>query len=187
MLPVGDLLTSVRYQLGDMQGVSVSDHDVIEYLNRSVALLYSVFAEHRVSVAGKHALLTVLDDGRVEVPEDFYSVRHVREKGACYCVPTPHRPPERGEYRIVGSMFEAPKGEYDFEYYRLPPRVANLNDELDVPAYLRARLLNIAVAFVKKGVGMAESEALRCCFGVAGNDLSRLTNMGPVSVWGGRA
>lgn len=187
MIPVGDLLTSVRYQLGDMQGIAVSDHDIVECVNRSATLLYSVLAEHWVNAAAKSVLLTVPDDGRVAVPEDFYSIRHVREKGACYCIPTPHRPPERGEYRIVGSMFEAPKGEYEFEFYRIPPRVTGLDDELDMPVYLRDRLLNMTVAFVKKDAGQAESEALRCCFGVAGNDLSRLTDVGPVSVWGGRA
>ena len=187
VIPVGELIASVRYVLRDMQGASWSDFEIVEALNRGALMLYLAMAERRVHIASMAVELTTTDDGIAELPKDFHSVRHVREKDAWECRPTPHPVVRPGEYRIVGDRFEALKGTYTFEYYRIPPRVVSAEDAVDAPAILRSYLADAAVALLANDRERAEQIALRCCHGVAGGDLSRLTDIGPVSVWGGRA
>lgn len=187
MISVGELIRSVRYLLRDMQGVAVSDFEIVEAINRGAALLYSRMAENSVQAAAKKVELTVKAGGQVALPADFHNVRWVFAKGGGECVPTPRPSVGPGEYRIVGDRFEAPKGAYIFEYYGIPPRVAGYEDELAVPAAVRRRLEDIVAALVGGDVDRAEQEALLCCRELAGGELTRLTDPGPVTIWGGRA
>ena len=187
MISVGELIRSVRYLLRDMQGVAVSDFEIVEAINRGAALLYSRMAENSVQVAAKKVELTVKAGGQVALPADFHNVRWVFAKGGGECVPTPRPSVGPGEYRIVGDRFEAPKGAYIFEYYGIPPRVAGYEDELAVPAAVRRCLEDIVAALVGGDVDRAEQAALLCCRELAGAELVRLTDPGPVKIWGGRA
>ena len=85
------------------------------------------------------------------------------------------------------DRFEAPKGAYIFEYYGIPPRVAGYEDELAVPAAVRRCLEDIVAALVGGDVDRAEQAALLCCRELAGGELTRLADSGPVKIWGGRA
>lgn len=186
MVSVGDLIASVRYILNDMQGVSRSDFEIVEALNRGASLLYTRMGEKFVSAAAKKTILVTVD-GDTALPFDFHNVRKVRAENGLECAPTPTVAEHAGEYRIIGDRFEAADGIYGLEYYYLPRRVASADDPMDIPNSVRPYLEEVAVALLERDAERAERSAQVCCHSLAGRELSRLHELGPVQVWGGRA
>lgn len=188
MLVVGDLIRSVRYLLRDMQGAMLSDYELIEAINRGAALLFARMAENSVQAAVKRVKITVPAAGFTSLPPDFHNVRWVAISGSARkCVPTQTPEVRAGEYRIAGERFEAPSGVYEVEYYGLPARVSGYDEELSVPNAARRFLEDVVAAMARDDVDHAEQAALLCCRELAGGELTRLADTGPVKVWGGRA
>ena len=50
-IPVVDLLMSLRYALGDMQGMNISDYELIEPINQAASKLYGVLSQRYVHAA----------------------------------------------------------------------------------------------------------------------------------------
>jgi hypothetical protein len=186
MIVTGELIASVRYILNDMQGTSRSDFEIVEALNRGASLLYTRMGEEFISVAVKKSMLVTVD-GDTALPPDFHNVRKVRAENGLECAPTPTVAEHAGEYRIIGDRFEAADGIYGVEYYYLPRRVSSADDPMDVPNSVRPYLEEIAVALLEGNAERAERGAQVCCHSLAGRELSRLHELGPVQVWGGRA
>ena len=186
MIVTGELIASVRYILNDMQGASRSDFEIVEALNRGASLLYTRMGEKFISATVKKAVVVTVD-GDTALPADFHNVRKVRGENGLKCSPTPTVAEHAGEYRIIGDRFEAADGVYGLEYYYLPRRVANADDSMDVSNSVRPYLEEIAAALLEGDAERAERSVQVCCHSLAGRELSRLHELGPVQVWGGRA
>ena len=186
MIPVSRIVASMRYSLRDMQGVNVSDFELVEAINQACALLYGRFSEKFIHTALKKTLLVVDEDGQATLPSDFVSVHRVGMNEQYYAVPEAYHPNEDGLYRIVGNNFYAPEGTYSFEYYYVPKRVTNLTDSLDIPLSLSPYIEQISIAMLGKDLAGAEQIVQLCCNVQYGGEISHLENTGPVQILGGK-
>ena len=122
MIPVSRLMTSVRYAVKDMQGVTFSDHEIIEALNVAARLLFERLGARFVWPALKRTVI-VVDHGRGTLPMDFHNIRKLTMDGG-ELRPVTGRPAE-GQYRIAGVELYGPDGGYGLEYWYIPAPVAD--------------------------------------------------------------
>lgn len=61
MIPVIDIVLSLRYELGDMQGLNIADYELIKPINRATSLLFGTLSESYVHAAVKR-LPIVIDE-----------------------------------------------------------------------------------------------------------------------------
>ena len=186
MIPVSRILASVRFALRDMQGVNVSDFEIIETINQAASLLYNKFAEDFVSTGLKKTILVVDESMQESLPSDFIGVHRVGMGDEGYASPVSYRPDMNGTYRIMGNTFYAPEGLYGFEYYYLPKRVSNLNDSLDVIPAVCPYIERIAGSMLANDLPGAVQIAALCAHSLAANDISHFNDIGPVDVLGGK-
>ncbi len=187
MIKVSDLVTSLRYALGDMQGVNLSDFQLVEALNNAAELLFSRMGQRFIYAALKKTVL-IVDDGEksTALPSDFNGVYRVGLGEQGIAEPVTYRTDCEGMYRIAGTEFYAPSGAYGFEYYYIPAKVHNLTDYIDVPENVRAYLVSIAAAVAKADLALAAQGVELCCDALAGSELSHYPEIGPVQILGGR-
>lgn len=187
MLAVSDLVTSLRYALGDMQGVTISDYELIEAVNNAARLLFSRMGQRFIFAARKKQVL-IVDDGDTStpLPSNFNGVYKVWNANKALNEPVTYSPDSACEYRISGNSFYAPAGTYGIEYYYLPAKVYNLTDYLDAPDSVSPYLANIAEALLKKNAELVSQEIELCCDALAGANTSHYPYIGPVEILGGR-
>lgn len=209
MIPVIELVMSLRYALGDMQGLNVSDYELIEPINQAASLLYGRLSERFVHAVVKRKHGIEIDPNSDEeagspprvyaLPSDFVRIHQVlgalpektSDGGEKYgadmlLVPTSMNPPAKGSYRIVGSELYAPKGQYTIEYYYIPTRVRSLGDNLDVPEGMRSWIEQISLAMYKKDMNTSVALIQQAESVLAGREISHFENTGPAQVLGGR-
>ena len=186
MVPVSRVAASMRYALRDMQGLNVSDFELLNAINQACALLYGRMSEQFVHTALKKTLLIINETGQASLPSDFVSVHRVGMGEEGYAAPESYRAKTEGTYRISGSIFYAPAGSYSLEYYYVPQRVANLTDNLDIPLSLSPYIEQISIAMLGKDLATAEQLAQVCSRELGGGELSHFENVGPVQVLGGK-
>lgn len=186
MIPVSQLVTSLRYSLRDMQGVNVSDYELIEAINQAAGLLFNKLAEDFVNAGLKKTILVVDDTLSASLPSDFLGVHRVGMGEEGYASPVSYRPDTSGTYRILGDTFCAPEGLYGFEYYYIPKRVNNLTDSLDVIPSVTPYLERIAGYVLANDLPGAVQTAAVCSHSLAGNEITHLEDIGPREVLGGK-
>lgn len=186
MIPVIELIMSLRYELGDMQGINVSDYELIKPINQAASLLYGTLSERYVHAVLKKRPVTVGEDKEYSLPSDFVRVHQVIGDKYGVLTPSSTNPPPKGSYRIVGNTLYADEDTYTFEYYYIPSRVLTLGDMLDIPESMRAWIEQIALAFYKKDLGTAAGLVQQCENVLAGREISHFENTGPAQVLGGR-
>ena len=185
MIPVIELVLSLRYELGDMQGLNVSDYELIKPINRAASLLYGTLSEKYVHAVVKRLPIVVDSTKIYSLPSDFVRVHQVVGGKGSISVPASKNPPKEAAYRIVGNELFVDEGEYTLEYYYIPAKVSRLDDFLDVPESMRTWIEEIALAFYKKDMNTA-SGLVRQCEGIlAGREISHFEDIGPVQVLGG--
>lgn len=185
MIPVVDLALSMKYALGDMQGVNISDYELIEPINQAASMLYGYLSQRYVQAVLKRQTLTLDEEKEYELPSDFVRVHQVYGEDGIL-VPTSTMPPARGAYRIVGSIFYAEEGTYSFEYYYVPSRVRSFDDELDMPESMRPYMEQLSLAQYRKDAERAKLVLQECESVLAGRQISHFENTGPAQVLGGR-
>ncbi len=185
MIPVIELVKSLRYALGDMQGINISDYELIEQINHATGLLYEDFSEHYVYAGIKKRLISVGDENFYMLPSDFVRIHQIVIDGGCTLAPASINPPRKGKYRIVDKTLYADKGTYTFEYYYIPLRVETLEDVVDAPESMRLWIEQISLALFQKDTQRAEYLIKRCENMLAGHEISYFENIGPVQVLGG--
>ena len=169
-----------------MQGVNISDYELIEALNQAVSLLYSRLSEKYVFTAVKKITLIVDEEGSSALPTDFISVYRVGLGEEGYAAPNAYRPCPNKQYRISGNTFYAPEGAYGLEYYYLPEYVSNLTDRLDVSPSVSPYLEKITLSLLSGDFQNAEQLAQVCCHALGGGEISHFEDTGPVQVLGGK-
>ena len=184
-IPVVRIVRSLRYYLNDMQGISISDYELIEAINHAASLLYSRLGEKFVSSSLKKHILIVPDDGHTVLPVDFVRVHQVGMGDGEVAIPTTYQTTASGTYRIIGTEFYAPEGAYNLEYYYIPVRVNTLSDELDVPLSMSPYIEQIALAMYARDAGKAEQLATVCAQTLGGREISHIDGQGPTQVLGG--
>lgn len=187
MLKVSDLVTSLRYALGDMQGAAISDFELIEALNNAAALLFTRMGQRFIYSARKRTLLIVDENEKsAPLPSDFNGVYKVGMGEEGEARPVTYIANKHGKYHITGNVFYAPAGAYGLEYYYLPAKIYNLTDYLDAPEGTELYLKNIAEALLKKDAALAAQIADLCCDVSAGANISHYPDIGTVQILGGK-
>ena len=146
---------SLRYALGDMQGLNVSDFELIEPINQAASLLYGKLSERYVHAVLKKLTMVVGANKQYTLPSDFVREHQVVEDTLGVLVPTSINPPAKGSYRIVGNTVFGDSGTYSFEYYYIPARVKTLADNLDVHESMRSWIEQIALMMYRKDLASA--------------------------------
>ena len=186
MIPVIELVLDMRYELGDMNGLNISDYELIKPLNKAARLLYGTMSKRYVHAAVKRKPIVIDSTKTYSLPSDFVRVHQVISGIGKVSAPASINPPKEAAYRITGTELFADEGEYMLEYYYIPSKVATLADMLDVPETMRTWIEEIAVAMYKKDMNTAELLAEKCGRFLAGREVSHFEDTGPVQVLGGR-
>ena len=186
MIPVIEIVMSLRYELGDMQGLNISDYELIHPINKAVSLLYGTLSERYVHAVLKKLPITVDSTKTYSLPSDFVRVHQVIGDKAGILVPSSTNPPETGSYRIVGNTLYADEGTYSLEYYYIPARINSLGDLLDVSESMRTWIEEVAAAMYKKDMSLAAGLVQQCENVLAGREISHFENTTPTQVLGGR-
>lgn len=186
MIPVVELAISLRYALGDMQGLNVSDYQLIEPINQAVSKLYGYLSQRYVHAVLKRKLLNVDKTNVYELPSDFVRVHQVVSDNYGVMVPTTTNPPAPRTYRIVGNTLYVNEGMYSFEYYYVPARVYRLEDNVDAPESMRSYIEQIALNLYQKNIQQADYIIQQAEATLAGREISHFENTGPAQVLGGR-
>ena len=181
MIPVREIITAVRFQVGDMQSVVRSDFEIVEAINRAQAFIYAAFGERHISVSLKTVFIELNNDEPwVMLPSDFHNVNKIKSGYAAV--------PESGyAARIEGNKFVGEPGVYELSYYCLPRRVTDASDTLNIPNSVRLGLEGVAAAFVNGDPAGAEAATKRLCDVLVAREVDGFKNTGPVQVWGDRA
>ena len=177
---------SLRYELGDMQGLNISDYELIKPINKAVNLLYGTLSERYVHAAVKKKPIVIDSTKTYSLPSDFVRVHQVVRDIGDVSVPTSINPPKEAAYRIVGTELFADEGEYTLKYYYIPAKVRTLGDYLDVPESMRTWIEDTALAMYKKDMNTAAGLVKQCEGILAGREISHFENTGPAQVLGGR-
>ncbi len=186
MIDVLQLVQSLRYALRDMQGVKISDFELIECINQAASLLYVTMAEKYVRYALKTYTMDVGDANKGVLPDDFLKVHQVLTDEDTVAVPTSYLPTTDGTYRIKGNMFYANNDVYSIEYYYVPKRVKSLSDKLDVQTAMSPYIEQVALAFYGNNLDKAKKVVDICVTSLSDIEVSHFENVGPTQVLGGR-
>ena len=186
MIPVVELAMSLRYALGDMQGLNVSDYQLIEPINQAVSRLYGYLSQRYVHAVLKKTAITVPNTKMYALPSDYVRVHQVVSDNDGVLIPTSTNPPARRTYRIVGNTLYANEGTYSFEYYYIPSRVHGMSDNVDAPESMRSYIEQVALALYQKNIQLAEILVQQAEATLAGREISHFENTGPAQVLGGR-
>lgn len=186
MIPVIEIVMSLRYEIGDMQGLNVSDYELITPINRAVSLLYGTLSERYVHAVLKRLPIVIDSTKTYSLPGDFVRVHQLIADKDGVLNPASSNPPKECAYRIVGTELFADEGEYMFEYYYIPAKVRTLADMLDIPESMRTWVEQIALAFYRKDMNTAAGLVAQCEGVLAGREISHFENTGPAQVLGGR-
>lgn len=185
-IPVVEIAMSLRYALGDMQGLNISDYELIEPINQAVSTLYGRLSERYVHAALKKLAITVPSTKTYALPSDFVRVHQVVSDSKGVLIPTSLNPPASGTYRIVGQDLYADAGAYSFEYYYIPARIKNVGDTIDAPQSMRTWIEQLSLCKYRKDMNAAEVLLQQCESVLAGRAVSHFENTGPVQTLGGK-
>lgn len=187
---------SLRYALGDMQGLNVSDYELIEPINQAVSKLYGHLSERHIhEVVGEVGPTTITDSDTITLPDDFIRVYQVLGAEAAkpvdddykVIIPTSNRSLVFGAYRILGRVFKAKAGTYIIEYYYIPKKVSTVGETLNVAESMRSWIEQLALAYFKKDYNTVEGLVTQCEAVLAGREIPRFENSNPAQTLGARA
>ena len=195
-IKVVDLVMSLRYNLGDMQGTNISDYELIEPINQAASKLYGYLSERHVhDVVAEEGPTVVKDTDTITLPDNFIRIYQVlgTDKNPAtdddyqVIIPTTNRRLIFGAYRIIGRTFKAKAGTYIIEYFYVPKKVNTLADELQVSESMRSWIEQLALAYYRKDYTTAEGLVQQCESVLAGREIPRFENSSPAQTLGARA
>ena len=192
---VVDLVMSLRYALGDMQGLNISDYELIEPINQAVAKLYGHLSERHVhDVVAEAGPTTITDTQTIDLPDSFVRISQVlgsplatpTDDDYQVIIPTTNRSLVFGAYRIIGRTFKAKAGTYIIEYYYIPKKVNTVADKVNVAESMRSWIEQLALAYFKKDYNTVEGLVTQCEAVLAGREIPRFENTNPAQTLGAR-
>ena len=186
MIPVVDIVKSMRYELKDMQGTKISDFELIEAINQAASLLYGRLSDRYIHVGLKKHVFSVGTTGSTALPIDFVRVYQVFDSDGNLLVPTTGNTSVTGAYRVMNDTFFAPTGSYNLEYYYTPLRVTSLADNLDIPNSLRPYIEQLSIIMHNGELARAEEIILVLSHNLGGNELSHYPDAMVQNVTGGK-
>ena len=186
---------SLRYALGDMQGLNISDYELIEPINQAVAKLYGHLSERHVhDVVAEAGPTTITDTQTIDLPDSFVRIYQVlgsplatpTDDDYQVIIPTTNRSLVFGAYRIIGRTFKAKAGTYIIEYYYIPKKVNTVADKVNVAESMRSWIEQLALAYFKKDYNTVEGLVTQCEAVLAGREIPRFENTNPAQTLGAR-
>ena len=196
-ISVVELVMSLRYALGDMQGLNISDYELIEPINQAAHKLYSYLSERHVrEVVTETEPKTITEtNSTITLPNTFIRIYQVlgrkpdEESDDDYrvIIPTTNRKKVFGAYRLIGRTITVPEGTYIVEYYYIPAKILSLSDPLNVPESMRTWIEQLSLAYYKKDYGTADGIVRQCESVLAGREVPNFENTNPVQTLGARS
>lgn len=186
MIPVINLVKSLRFALKDMQGIKYSDYELIEAVNQAVSLLYGQLSEKYVYATLKRKVIVIGDSNQYSLPSDFVRIHQVGMGEEGVAIPTTRMPVIEGTYRIIGDVLYAPEGAYTLEYYYMPVRVSSIADNIDAPLSMSPYLEQISLALFGNNLERASQVIQVCINALSNKEHSHFEDVGPVQILGGR-
>ena len=194
-IPVVELIMSLRYALGDMQGENISDYDLLEPINQAASKLYGRLSERFIhDVVTQKEITVTADNTPVALPEKLTRIHQVfgsnkdnpTDSDYRVIIPTSGIKPIFGAYKVADRQFKAAKGKYILEYYYVPKKVTELGEELEVPESMRSWIEQLALTYYKKDYSTAEAIMQQCENVLAGRTVSHFENTNPAQTLGVR-
>ena len=194
-IPVVELVMSLRYALGDMQGINISDYELIEPINQAAHKLFGYLSERHVREVVTEKEVTLDTDGAEETLDaSFIRICQVlgsdkdspTDNDYQVIIPTTNRHVVFGAYRLMGRKFKSAKGKYIIEYYYIPKKVDTLGDSLEVPESMRTWIEQVSLAYYKRDYNTVEGIAQQCEAVLAGREIPRFENSNPAQTLGAR-
>ena len=186
MIPVINLVKSLRFALKDMQGLKYSDYELIEAVNQAVSLLYGQLSEKYVYATLKRKVIIIGSSNEYSLPSDFVRIHQLGMGDEGVAIPTTRMPVIEGTYRIIGDTLYAHEGAYTLEYYYIPVRVSSIADNIDAPLSMSPYLEQISLAIFGNNLERAEQVIQVCINALANKEHSHFEDVGPVQVLGGK-
>ena len=186
MIPVVNLVRSLRFALKDMQGVKYSDYELIEAVNQAVSLLYGQLSEKYIFATLKKKIINIGSSQETSLPSDFVRIHQLGMGDEGVAIPTSRMPVCEGTYRIIGDTLYAAPGVYSLEYYYVPVRVNSLADNVDAPLSMSPYIEQISLAIFGNNLEKAEQVVQVCMSVLSDRGQSHFEDVGPVQVLGGR-
>ena len=197
-IPAVDIAMSMRYALGDMQGVNISDYELIEPINQAVHKLYSELGQRHIREVMKSSELVkaetyTLPDGFLRIHQVLGAFPSGNEQLKDYTpndedfrviIPTTGRAKVKGAYRIVGRTMTMASGAYYIEYYYAPEKITKLADEIDAPESMRSWIEQVSIAMYQKDYNTVNGIIKQAEDVLAGREIPRFQNSEPVQTIG---
>lgn len=198
MIPAIDIAMSMRYALGDMQGINIADYELIEPINQAVYKLYSELGQRHIREVMKETELVKGEE--YTLPDGFLRISQVlgafpasgtelptytpKDEDFRVIIPTTGRSKVKGAYRLIGRKMTMYKGAYYIEYYYAPEKILTLSEDIDVPESMRTWVEQVSIAMYKKDYATVEGIIKRAEDVLAGREIPRFQNSEPVQTIG---
>ena len=199
-ISVVSLVMSLRYALGDMQGLNISDYELIEPINQAIHKLYSYLSERHIREVVEETTPTQISstNTKITLPDTFIRICQVlgaKSTGTAapsddeykVIIPTTHRKKVFGAYRLIGREITAENGWYIVEYYYIPEKKDDLVGDYNVPESMRTWIEQLALAYYRKDYPTADRIVRQCENVLAGREVTQFENSGVSQTLGARA
>lgn len=194
-IAVMEIVKSLRYALGDMQGLNISDYDLLEPINQAAHKLYSYLSERHVrEVVAEKEYTIAAAGGEITLDETFLRICQVlgsnkdnaTDNDYQVIIPTTSRAIVFGAYKLTGRKIRTAKGKYIIEYYYIPKKIDALGDTLGVPESLRTWIEQLSLAYYKKEYAVADGLVRQCEATLAGREVPNFENTNAAQNLGAR-
>lgn len=155
MLKVLDLCQKARLAIGDAAHTTFSDYECLTALQTAIDLLVTSSDEFFSPALVKSVDLE-LENDTADLPEDFRSVISVRDTRGRLLESNYGTGPFSGEYRFENTKLVSPESPLTLTYRYRPARIADMEDEIDMPEYFELPLARITAAVLSSDFAGAQ-------------------------------
>ena len=150
-MTVGELITSVRYDLNDPQGIEFSDQELIEYINRSQEWINQELIELGSYLVAKKTTLT-LTNNETDLPADFVKEISVKAGNLYLRSVVPYEELPEDGYQIIGGKLRAKADTVELTYFYTLPSYSAKTDTIVLPQPLHNILRLLVVIMAKNRI-----------------------------------
>lgn len=181
MLKALDICQKARLAVGDAGHTAFSDYECLTALQTALDMIVTSCDEFFSPALVKVAELELEDDA-ADLPEDFRSVVSVRDARGKRLESNYETGPFTGEYRFANAQIVSPESPLELTYRYRPARLADIDDEIDVPEFFELPLARITAAMLRGDVEGAQAVSAQAA---QTSKVQRWENAHPRELWGG--
>ena len=181
MLTALNICQKARLVVGDAGHTAFSDYECLTALQTALDLFVTSCDEFFSPALVKSVELELEDDA-VDLPDDFRSVISVRDALGGLLESNYETGPFTGEYRFENAKIISPESPVTLTYRYRPPRLTELEDEIDVPESFELPLARITAALLQGDFTQAQGVSDQAA---QTSKVQRWENVATKKLWGG--